>query len=81
VPGSGRASDLAQARVFLALLNSEIDDLAARIEATLLIDRNARANGHLTTTSVACADAVVLRRELHGVHRLVKQLTDRFPTS
>lgn len=81
MPDSDHASDIAQARVFLALLNSEIDDLAARIEATVLLERNARAHGHLTPTSVARADAVVLRRELYGVHRLVEQLIDRFPTS
>lgn len=81
MPDLGRASDIAQARVSLALLNSEIDDRAVRIEATVLLERNARARGHLTTTSVARADAVVLRRELHGVHRLVEQLTGRFPTS
>ncbi|MDV6270834.1 hypothetical protein [Rhodococcus globerulus] len=81
MPDYDHASDIAQARVSLALLNSEIDDLTARIEATMLLERNARENAHLTTTSVARADAIVLRKELHGVHQLVRQLTDRFPTS
>lgn len=32
-------SDIAQARVFLALLNSEIDELSERIESTLRLVR------------------------------------------
>jgi hypothetical protein len=80
VPTADKDSDIAQARVFLALLNAEIDDLSARIEAAVRLERNSRVNGNLTTTSVARTDAIMLRKELHGVHRLVKQLTDRFPT-
>lgn len=80
MPTADKSSDIAQARAFLALLNAEIDDLTARIEAAVRLERYARVNGNLTTTSVARTDAIMLRKELHGVHRLIKQLTDRFPT-
>lgn len=79
-PATDKASDTAQARAFLALLNTEIEDLSARIEAAVRLERHARRNTNLTTTSVARTDAIMLRKELHSVHRLVKQLTDRFPT-
>lgn len=80
MPAEGKDSDIAQARVFLALLNAEIDDLAARIEVAVRLERHARVNDNLTTTSIARTNAITLRKELHGVHRLIKQLTDRFPT-
>ena len=79
MPAADKDSDIAQASVFLALLNAEIDDLAVRIEAAVRLERHARVNDNLTTTSITRIDAVMLRKELHGVHRLVKQLTDRFP--
>lgn len=80
MPATDEDSDIAQARVFLALLNAEINDLTARIEAAVRLERHARVSDNLTTTSIARTDAITLRKELHGVHRLIKQLTDRYPT-
>ena len=71
-------SDIAQARVFLALLNSEIDELSERIESALRLVRGARPVAPVLA-SAARTDAAALRKDLHGVHALVEQLVRRFP--
>ncbi len=71
-------SDVAQARVFLALLNSEIDELSERIESALRLVRGARPVAPVLA-SAARTDAAALRKDLHGVHALVEQLVRRFP--
>ncbi|MDV6212691.1 hypothetical protein R3Q08_30995 [Rhodococcus erythropolis] len=70
-------SDIAQARVFLALLNSEIDELSARIESALRLVRGTRPVAP-EVASAARTDAAALRKDLHRVHRLVEQLIRRF---
>ncbi|AKE01300.1 MULTISPECIES: hypothetical protein [Rhodococcus] len=71
-------SDVAQARVFLALLNSEIDELSERIESALRLVRGARPVAPVLA-SAARTDAAALRKDLHRVHALVEQLVRRFP--
>ncbi|NHP18621.1 hypothetical protein F6X56_02510 (plasmid) [Rhodococcus erythropolis] len=73
-------SDIAQARVFLALLNSEIDELSERIESALRLVRGTRPVAP-ELASAARTDAAALRKDLHRVHALVEQLTRRFPTA
>ncbi|MDJ0402979.1 hypothetical protein QNA23_05795 [Rhodococcus erythropolis] len=73
-------SDVEQARVFLALLNSEIDELSERIESALRLVRGTRPVVP-ELASAARTDAAALRKELHRVHRLVEQLIRRFPAA
>ncbi|OYD60990.1 hypothetical protein [Rhodococcus sp. OK302] len=73
-------SDIAQARAFLPLLNSEIDELSERIESALRLVRGARPVAP-AAASAARTDAAALRKDLHRVHRLVEQLIRRFPTA
>ncbi|MGQ5691529.1 hypothetical protein ACSVIA_28050 [Rhodococcus erythropolis] len=73
-------SDIAQARVFLALLNSEIDELSERTESTLRLVRGTRPIGS-AQASAARTDAAALRKDLHRVPRLVEQLILRFPAA
>lgn len=73
-------SDIAQARGFLALLNSEIDELSERIESTLRLVRGTRP-GAPGLASAARTDAAALRKDLHRVHALVEQLIRRFPAA
>ncbi|WP_285183353.1 hypothetical protein ACBG85_30435 (plasmid) [Rhodococcus sp. NyZ502] len=71
-------TDIAQARVFLALLNSEIDELSERIESALRLVRGTRPVAP-ELASAARTDAAALRKDLHRVRRMVEQLTRRFP--
>ncbi len=73
-------SDIAQARVFLALLNSEIDELSERIESALRLVRGTRPVAP-AVASAARTDAAALRKDLHRVHALVERLVRRFPTA
>ncbi len=72
-------SDVAQARVFLALLNSEIDELSERIESALRLVRGGARPVAPVLASAARTDAAALRKDLHRVHALVEQLVRRFP--
>ena len=73
-------SDIAQARVFLALLNSEIDELSERIESALRLVRGTRPVAP-EVASAARTEAAALRKDLHRGHALGEQLTRRFPTA
>ncbi|WP_195849639.1 hypothetical protein [Rhodococcus sp. AQ5-07] len=64
-------SDFAQARVFLALLNSEIDELTERIESALRLVRGTRPVAPAVAL-VARTDAAALRKDLHRVHALIE---------
>ncbi len=73
-------SDIAQARAFLALLNSELDELSERIESALRVVRGTRPVAP-ALASAARADADALRKDLHRVHALVERLVRRFPAA
>lgn len=55
-------SDIEQARAFLALLNSEIDELSERIESALRLARGTRPAGS-AQASAARTDAAALRKD------------------
>jgi hypothetical protein len=69
--------DIAQAQVFLHLLNTEIDVLTARIEETEADARRPGSPDRLGARGRPERDA--LQEQLSEAHHLVARLTARYP--
>ncbi|RZI94113.1 MAG: hypothetical protein EOO67_05285 [Microbacterium sp.] len=72
-----RDPDIAQAQVFVDLLNAEIDVLTARIEETEADACRGGASDRLGTR--LRPEERTLREQLSEAHQLVAQLTARYP--
>jgi Mg2+ and Co2+ transporter CorA len=70
-------ADLAQARMLMSLLDSEIDEISDKIEAA---ERRARLR-HLYGHGQLVRSIAQLRRQLYEAHRLVDGLHRRFPAT
>jgi hypothetical protein len=69
----------AQARMFLAMLRREVDDLASGIESAEADAVHARSDGNLTRHAELLVRAVALDRRMYEVHRMIARLQMRFP--